>query len=63
MFSPTPSVITDTGKFASSCAPAQYSGIGGPGTFEITTFSGGRMAPAIVLISELFPDEDSPAIP
>src|SRR4051794_24251090 len=42
MFSPTPSTITLTGKLDSSSAPAQYSDVRGPGTLEITRFSGGR---------------------
>src|SRR5919201_1594637 len=43
MLSPTPSTITLTGKFESSSAPAQYNDVRGPGTFEITRFSGGRV--------------------
>src|SRR3954470_18619200 len=43
MFSPTPSTITLTGKLDSSSAPAQYSEVRGPGTLEITRFSGGRV--------------------
>src|SRR3954451_24591909 len=43
MFSPTPGTITDTGYVAWSCAPARNSGLRGPGTFEITRFTGGRV--------------------
>src|SRR3954470_7043510 len=43
MFRPTPSTITDTGKFETNSAPAQYSEVRGPGTLEITRFSGGRV--------------------
>src|SRR4051794_9785492 len=45
MFSPTPSRTTDTGKSVSSLAPAMNSGSRGPGTLEMTRFSGGRVRP------------------
>ena len=40
MFNPMPSDTVDTGMYASSRAPAKYNGVRGPGTFEITTFTG-----------------------
>src|SRR3954464_15819390 len=43
MFSPTPSTITLTGKLEIISAPAQYREVRGPGTLEITRFSGGRV--------------------
>src|SRR3954447_15980128 len=50
MFSPTPSTTTDTGYVACSCAPARNSGLRGPGTFEITRFTGGRVRPRICIV-------------
>src|SRR4051812_50080174 len=50
MFRPTPSTITDTGYVACSCAPARNSGLRGPGTFEITRFTGGRGRPRSRLV-------------
>src|SRR3954468_18149208 len=50
MFSPTPSTTTDTGYVAWSCAPARNSGLRGPGTFEITRFTGGRVRPRICIV-------------
>src|SRR3954447_6623618 len=43
MLRPTPSTITLTGKLETISAPAQYSEVRGPGTLEITRFSGGRV--------------------
>src|SRR4051812_50043186 len=50
MFRPTPSTITDTGYVACSCAPARNSGLRGPGTFEITRFTGGRGRPRVCIV-------------
>src|SRR3954468_6346199 len=50
MFSPTPSTTTDTGSVAWSCAAARNSGLRGPGTFEITRFTGGRVRPRICIV-------------
>src|SRR3954454_9258852 len=50
MFSPTPSTTTDTGYVACSCAPARNSGSRGPGTFEMTRFTGGRVRPRICIV-------------
>src|SRR3954449_13138163 len=43
MLRPTPSTITLTGKLETISAPAQYRELRGPGTLEITRFSGGRV--------------------
>src|SRR3981081_3157519 len=48
MLSAAPSGIGPSGYSAVSLAPAQYNGVGGPGTFEIVTLSAGRMVSAIV---------------
>src|SRR3954462_3232169 len=43
MLRPTPSTIPLTGKLETISAPAQYREVRGPGTLEITRFSGGRV--------------------
>ena len=47
MFRPTPSMITDTGEYAVTCASPRKSGVRSPGTLEITMLNGGLRTSAM----------------